>query len=178
MMTTAMLERLRARDPGAQQELRKRLFGKVKAVCLKVLQNKELAEETAEDIWMDFVYQHVDKVQEEHALGAYLRMMTVRRCVRIRQWQARHDELADQAALSAGSEQDAVNSLDEMNQVELLERCFSRLSPKVRRVLRLRYFSEMTQDAIGQALGVSKQYVNKVLMKSLEKIRACMEEGQ
>jgi len=172
-----MLEKLRARDHRAQQKLRKRLDPKILAVCRHMLQDQALAQETAEDIWMDFLYEHVDKVQKERALGAYLRMMTVRRCVRIRDWQNRHEEPGDQPPLVGGSEADMAAALDERRQTARLEECLKRLSRRARRIVRMRYRNEMTQESIGKALRVSKQYIGRLIARSLEALRECMEEA-
>jgi RNA polymerase sigma factor (sigma-70 family) len=172
-----MLEKLRARDHRAQQKLRKRLSPKILAVCRHMLQDESLAQETAEDIWMDFLYEHVDKVQKERALGAYLRMMTVRRCVRIRDWQKRHEEPENQPPLVGGSEAEMAAALDQRLQTARLEECLKQLSRRARRIMRMRYRNEMTQEAIGKALRVSKQYIGRLIARSLEALRECMEEA-
>jgi RNA polymerase sigma factor (sigma-70 family) len=172
-----MLEKLRARDHRAQQELRRRLSPKILAVCRHMLKDEALAQEAAEDIWMDFLYEHVDQVQKERALGAYLRMMTVRRCVRIRDWQKRHEQPEDQPPLVGGSETEMVTSLDGRRQTARLEDCLKRLSRRARRIIRMRYRNEMTQEAIGKALRVSKQYIGRLIARSLEALRECMQEA-
>jgi RNA polymerase sigma factor (sigma-70 family) len=171
-----MLDALKKRDPHVQLQLRRELFPKVQAVCLALLKDRALAEETAEDTWMDFLYQHVDGVRRAESLAPYLRMMTVRRCVRIRQWRDRHDPAGEQPPLVGGSEDGMLGSLDRRRQLARLERCLERLTPKARRLLRLRYHHDLAQEAIGKALGFSKQYAGRTLARALELLRACVEE--
>jgi DNA-directed RNA polymerase specialized sigma subunit len=51
------------------------------------------------------------------------------------------------------------------------------LSRRARRIVRMRYRNEMTQEAIGKALRVSKQYIGRLIAKSLEALRECMREA-
>ncbi len=176
MVRRDLLSRLRAREPRAQEEIRRRLFPRVQAVCLAMLKESVRAEDAAEDIWMDFLFVHVDKVRKESAVGAYLRTLTVRHCLRLRKWQQRHQELDRQAPLVVGSEDDTLAEVEKRRLFIRLQACLAKLSGKARRILRLRFCHDMTQLNIGQDLGVSKQYAGRVLAKSVESLRRCMED--
>jgi RNA polymerase sigma factor (sigma-70 family) len=172
-----LLDKLRVQDRQAQLELRASLLPKAIASCRHVLREKELAENIAEDIWMDFIYQHVDQLKEAKAISSYLRMMTIRRCIRINQWRQKHDTLEEEASLAVGSENEVVHNIDQQKYLWHLDHCLAKLNERNRRVMYMRYFQEMTQEAIGQALDVSKQYVGRVIKTSLAAIRTCLETG-
>jgi len=175
-MDAALIERVRVRDPVAILELRRILFSKVTAVCVHLLRDAALAEEVAEDVWMDFVYQSIDRVERPEAVAAYLRVMAVRRCVRLRERRSRHEEFTDRGPAGADPEAAVVGALDWPARRRRLEACLKRLSARARQVLRLRFHLDQTQEAIGQSLGFSKQYAGRVLNRSLEALRACLEE--
>ena len=174
----ALLNGLRAREPRAQSAARQHLYPRVLAVCRKMLADPVLAEDTAEDIWMDFLFEHVGKVQHARALSAYLRMMTVRRCVRIRKGRARHTDL-DEVAESTGHPEDGlVSAVDDQRDQDRLQACLDRLDGRARKMLRLRFHLDQTQQTIGRALGVSKQYAGRVIARSLARLRKCLEASR
>lgn len=170
-----LLKRLQARDIGAQQQLRADLFPKVMGTCARMLRDPARAEETAEDIWMDFVYKHVDSVKEPRAIAAYVRMMTVRRCMRLREQLAKHQEITDNQEPADNPEPDILHHLDSGREQHQLKKCIAKLTQRARRILRLRYFHDMKLEQIGDTEKVSKQYAGRVVKQSLETLRTCME---
>jgi len=175
-MNADLLERLKQRDPASQQELRLLVFHRVKALCRAILQDEVWAEDMAEDIWMDFLFDHVDRVQHAPAMGAYLRMTTVRRCVRMKSWRKRHDPIDELPDLQHPERELAPDKLARQQDKQRLERCLERLKPQARTVFRLRYEEDLTQDQIASAVGVSKPYIWKVLDKGLKALKACLGE--
>jgi RNA polymerase sigma factor (sigma-70 family) len=185
-MDAELFDRLRARDPQAQVELRRELLPRVLAVCRRLLPDPSLAAEAAEDIWMDFAFGGLDRLRAPEAVSAYLRVMTVRRCVRLRDGWARHEELGERACPAGGPggetsgaavEEGLLMGLEQRRLRERLVRCLRRLSEKARRIVRMRFFLDLTQEQIGQSLGVSKQYAGRVIHRSLDALRACLEEA-
>ena len=45
------------------------------------------------------------------------------------------------------------------------------LSERERRILQLRFFSELTQSEIGQELGISQMHVSRLLSRTLASLR-------
>ncbi|MFC1610525.1 RNA polymerase sigma factor [Myxococcota bacterium] len=166
------LEQLRACQPDAQQLARKRLFPAMLVVCRRMLSDSVLAEQTAEDIWMDFLFRHVDKVQSAGALSAYLRMTTVRRCVRVREFRAKH---LDSSTVELSTSPHVHEKIDQQRHMARLDLCLSKLTPRSRAMLRMGYQQELTQEEIGRRFNVSKQYVGRVLKKAIQRLRRCME---
>lgn len=176
----SLLPRLCDGDPGAQKELRERVYPRLLATCEQVMGDRVLAEEIAADIWMDFIYDHVHKLKKEGAIGAYLRTIAIRRCVRIKNWRTRHQDIAACAPIAAGSDTEDgwIGQLDQEKRLSRLESCIKQLSERARAILRLRFYKDMTQDSIGQSIGVSKQYAGRVINGSLKQLRRCMERPQ
>jgi RNA polymerase sigma factor (sigma-70 family) len=173
-----LLDGLKEGTTRARAIARQSLFPRVLAVCRRMLSDPILAEDTAEDIWMDFLFLHAARVQSARALPAYLRMMTVRRCIRIRQSRARLAELDENSASNGLAEDHLVSAVDLMRDQVRLQACLEQLDGRARKILRLRFHLDLTQEAIGQALGVSKQYAGRVIARSLENLRQCLEAGR
>jgi len=169
-----LLEQLKARDPGAQQQLRSELFGKIAATCTRLLGDPVKAESVAEDLWMDFLFTHIDKVREPRAISAYLRMMTVRRCLRLREFEAKHLDLEGGREPATDPEAELLSAIDQPRLQERLTRCLQKLDGRARWMLRLRFFEEQKLEEIGEQASVSKQYAGRVVKQSLGRLRKCM----
>jgi RNA polymerase sigma factor (sigma-70 family) len=174
LMNDSLLVKLQARDPAAQQEFRAIAFSKLLSICMQVMKDASAAADLAEDIWMDFLYQHVDKVRQEHAMAAYLRVIAVRRCARVKRWQQFHEELEQHGELADTEGSDLLSMLEQHRRLKQLGLCLKKLSEKAQGMLHLRFKNEMTTEAIGVALGVSRQYTSRMLDKSLQQLRRCM----
>jgi RNA polymerase sigma-70 factor, ECF subfamily len=170
-----LLDALRSRHAGAQRKARAWLFPRVLAVCQRLLSDKALAEQTAEDVWLDFLYGHVDAVRSAAAVEGYLKMMTVRRCRRTRDQQTRHTELDEQLLAPVGSEAETVAVLDHRRLTRRLDTCLGQLTPRTRQALSWRYHEELTQEDIGRRFGFTKQYAGRLLAQGLETLRRCLE---
>jgi len=58
----------------------------------------------------------------------------------------------------------------------LLRQSISRLSPRERRMIGLRFFRDRTQDQIGQSLGISQMQVSRLLRDTLAKMRCAIDD--
>lgn len=170
-----LLARLKARDVRAQRQFRERHLRALTARCEPALGDRARAQEVAEDVIADLLLVHIDRVRTERALAAYLHVAALRRCRRLRSLLERHQELEERPDLGDGPEAALLRADEASRWSERIAWCMARLRPKVRAVLRLRFQEDATQEAIGEAMGVSKQYVGRVLAKALESLKRCLE---
>lgn len=175
---TNLLERLRERDPAAQAELWRDEWGRVYAVCARVLGPGADANDAAVDTLTDFMYRYADQLSQPNAIRAYLRLMAAHRAAKMR---ARRDRFS-----SDEEEQDVAGDIggDGETRADLawhrprLNMCLERLSPKASQVIRLRYSEELTNERIGQLVGGSKQYIGRLLTQSLAALEKCMQRKE
>jgi RNA polymerase sigma-70 factor, ECF subfamily len=172
-----LLDRLRVRDRAAQEALRAELLPRLTAVCTRLLGDRRIGEETASDVLMDFLTDGVDKLREERAIRSYVRMTAVRRCVRLRGWRTRMETPVDLPDPAGGPEAELSQRQTQDRLQRRLRHCLERLTPRVRRVLRLRFERDMTQERIGEVLGFTKQYAGRFIAAALEGLRRCMEKA-
>ena len=75
---------------------------------------------------------------------------------------------------------DAIGMNDEgLEHVEIRESIkplLDRLEPREKKILLLRFFKNMTQSQIAEEIGVSQMHVSRLLNRTLEQLRAAMEE--
>lgn len=169
-----LLRRLKLRDGHAQIELRKRMFHRLRAVSVQVLGDRVRAEDLAEDVLMDFAFEHVDRVEHPRAVASYLRLMAVRRACRLRTLQNRHETVREDRSGPSNTEQAIVEAIDAPARQACLSHCVDAQDHKSRQMLRLRFYSERSVTDIGREMGVSKQYVSRIMRRALEALRGCV----
>jgi RNA polymerase sigma factor (sigma-70 family) len=172
-----LLERLKALDPSAQSAFWREKRDGIYAICAHVLGRGDNAQEVTDDVLVDFLFRYVHHVSDSTRVDAYIRLMAARRAVRFRNMARRvHQQDMDEHidGREIGPEDRAILS----NQGRRVVACMSRLTPKARRVLDLRFRSDLTNDRIGELLGGSKQYIGRLIKRSLELLQQCMNEGR
>lgn len=154
---------------------RPELLPRVEGLCRHLLHDPALARETADDIWADFVLHHASKVNTPAATEAYLRILTVRRCRRIRLLQNRQVPLDLEVQQPPANDPTAEAQLIAAEDAAKLADCMQQLEPNASRLLRLRYHLGLTLESIGERLGVSKQYAGRILTRAVDGLRTCVE---
>lgn len=169
------LDALAAADPAAIEALERRYGRRLRAVVARICGPGFPAAELAHDVVVDFALDHAARLRDPAAIGRYLRLMAVRRAVRLRDRGRRHGPVDE---VSAGDPSGAwVAALDAPGRHARLADCLAELPPRTGRMLRMRFARDATTVAIGEALGVSKQYVSRVINDALARLRRCMTRG-
>ena len=88
-------------------------------------------------------------------------------------------ELADDSPGGAAhpAAGDAQAALENVEHRASLRPLLSRLSPRERQILALRFFANMTQSEIASEIGVSQMHVSRILRRAVTKLRTAAERG-
>lgn len=167
----SLLDALRSGDPAGVLALRARYRGRLVAVVAQICGDLGVAEEMSEDILSDFVVDHAAGLRAAGAMGGYLRLMAVRRAVRHRDRGRRHVALPVELCGEAPSMEAA---LDGPARHARLTDCLAELPVRTQRMLRLRFGREASLAEVGAALGLSKQFVARVVGEALARLRRCL----
>ncbi len=170
------LERLRANERAAQAQFWENCFDAVYRCCVRFFGEGLDANEMAVEVLMEFLSRYVHHLTRPEAMLAYLRMMAIRRCSHEKK-RRRIPQAADMDGFEAANEGTDDESLTLRAMRPQLEKCLQILSPKAQRVLMLRHFGDLTNEKIGGLLGGSKQYIGRLLRRSHERLRDCLERG-
>ncbi len=114
-----------------------------------------------------------DKINDRAALDAYVRRAMVN--THISWWRRRKfeeyptDELPDQAIADHARESEMA---------EVVQRALDRLPGRMRAAVILRYFEDMTEPEIAQALGVSLGTVKSTVSRAVARLRVDAELGK
>ncbi len=174
MWTDELLSQLRARDARAIALVRARLLPSLRTLCAGMLANKTLGDEAAEDVVNDFLLSYVETVRQPTAIPAYVRLMAVRRCRRLRAYQQRQVSHTESIEHRPSPESQVIVEDQRRHLGSKLADCLDRLTPRSRTVLRLRYEHELKLEEIGSLLGSTKQYASRVVTLALAKLHKCM----
>ncbi len=175
MGESGWLRRLVAQEPDAQKAFWQAYRPLVLPICVHVLGDRSQAQDITDEVMIDFIFDAVHRLRSEQAALAYLRLMAARRAIRYRDRRRGEVDQAEQLI-------DLGQAPDEAAQVNLLlpklEVCMEKLTPKARKALRLRFVAELTNERIGQMIGGSRQYIGRLITKSLSALGRCIEPIQ
>ena len=168
------LEALKRRDPVAQADFWAIQRAGLIRTCAAIVKTDADAADIADGVLIDFLFGHVDNIRHAEAVRAYVQLMAARRAVRFRkrahQITNGVDQLVDSENLELSGEQALV--------LKRVTECAERLTHKARTVLRLRYRGDLTNERIGALVGGSKQYIGRLLTRSLSTLRECLQAHQ
>lgn len=175
-MTTEQdwLSDLKNRDAAVQQQFWAAQWPVVYAISRYILGNSADASEVAVDVLSDFMTTYLHNVTTSDSVQAYIRLMATRRALKYRTKRNR----------MVAVEFDSFSDLDNLDpeQVAQLSQliprisvCMEKLTPKAQSVVRLRYRKHMTKTAIAETVGASKQYIGRLLKRSLELLKLCLD---
>ena len=167
------LARLRRREPAAQARFFSAFRERVEHLCARILGQSGDAQELAADVLGDFLYTYVDGVETPRAVPTYLKLMATRRSLRLHKAKERAGEIDDEQLHDDTVTPD--QAIWARQVMPKLDRCMGILTPKAREVLRLRFGTELTNEAIGDIVGGSKQYIGRLIKESTEKLKTCLE---
>jgi RNA polymerase sigma factor (sigma-70 family) len=169
-----VLRRLQDRDSRIQEAVWRSERSRLKAIALSILKSGEEADALVSDLFADFFYRHVNDVRSSRAIPAYLRVMAVRRARR-QMGRARRQVPIEPDFPGEDPLEEKADRIDRNIWTRWLAECLSGLGRKARRILRMHYGHEMSYSVIAGELGGTKQAVGKMVKKSLEVLKRCLE---
>lgn len=175
------VEGLKARKPDAQLCFWTAERPVIASICMKILRNAADADEATDGVMIDFMYGEADRLEHVGAARSFLQLMATRRAIRRRDRRETHNDSALPFLPDDGNE-DPVERAHVAGLVPRLDPCLGELTPKAQRVINLRYADgEITNEQIGRLVGddkpISKQYIGRLITKSLAALKICLERG-
>jgi RNA polymerase sigma-70 factor, ECF subfamily len=141
------------------------------SIALRILGDRSMAEETAQDVFLELHAKLDELVSDEHVLH-WLRRVTVHRSIdRLRRWQRRPEVQMDWNELPDLPDRSGAAMQDDPPLSQQLRQLVGSLSPVPRSVLVLRYQEDMTPDEIAAVLNMPVATVKSHLQRSLRLLR-------
>lgn len=164
-------------DPALRPALWKTLHPDVRQVCAKVLGPGPDADDVADSVLVDFLYRYAERLESTAAARSYVRLMAMRRAVRYARRRDRLEPVEEERVATEPPAVSAEERADVQRMLPRLERCLEELKPKARVVLQLKFEGELTNERIGGQVGGSKQYIGRLITKSLGLLKKCLEKA-
>jgi RNA polymerase sigma-70 factor (ECF subfamily) len=141
------------------------------SIALRILGDRFLAEETAQDVFVE-LHAKLSELEGEDHVVHWLRRVTVHRSIdRLRQRDRRHEEVMDPAELpelaAEGPSGDPLLSRQ-------IRQLVASLPVTQRTVIALRYQEDMSAEEIGEALSMPAATVKSHLRRTLQLLREKM----
>lgn len=160
--------------------------------ALSMVKNRTEAEDVFQDVFVQLV-RHIEKIQNEQHLKAWLLRVTVNRCrswsktvwkSRIQSYEKLHDEagdavepsVEDEYQMNAYPEDGFDPSTAETEQGEQVMIALSELKPDYRIVVHLFYYEMLSVKAISKILGIQENAVKTRLSRARDLIRRSLKQ--
>jgi len=172
----ALLQACAGGDKTALHSLYKETAPQLFGLALRILRNRELAEEIVQDSFV-LVWRNAHTFDPSRgAAMAWLGRIVRNRCIDVIRQRGRETPL-DPAAIE--SWEDPVSSPAELaalsSDARRLHNCLEQLEEAPRKVLKLVYYEGMTYDEVAAHLGVPIGTVKSWVRRSLIRLRGCLE---
>ncbi|MBN1961414.1 MAG: RNA polymerase sigma factor [Deltaproteobacteria bacterium] len=151
-------------------------FPIVHGICMKVLGEGFSANEISVEVLDDFLTKYIHTLESPKAILTYLQLMATRRSIKEKQrLDTAYDyHIENQVALNTVSPEDRATYHLIMPRLNI---CLNKLTPKVQRIVKMRYFEELSNSDIAVRLGISKQYIGRMLNSTMVVLRKCLERA-
>lgn len=166
---------LQQKNPKSQQQFWNALFQPVFAICAKIIGPGPVAVDTATDLLNDFIFHYVHNLSNPAGAWSYLKMMAIRRSIRERQRTIKKEPF-DEQTISTDATEFSIAELSIL--MPKIVDCLHGLTPKAQSIIRLKYKKGLPNDQIGGIVGGSKQYIGRLIQKSLLLLRDCLDQKE
>jgi RNA polymerase sigma factor (sigma-70 family) len=130
------------------------------------------ASEIAVEVLSDFLLRRVHSLEHPDALGRYVALVAARRAKRRSRFE--HRSVVHDMDLYGNDSRTVEDAVHYRRLLPSLEACLAKLRPKAVQVIKLRYHAGLSNEAIGNLVGGSKQYIGKLLQRCLRSLRKCL----
>lgn len=174
----ALIEAFQTGDEFAFVSLYNRYKDAVYAFCVKMLLNKELAQDVMQDTFLR-VYENRERLMNTNSFKAWLFTIARNQCLnqlRRNNWQIPLD--ADMALPShlTGAKSTPASDLEKSEKIQLVNRFLGELKADYREVIILREYQNMTYEEIAAVTRSTLSAVKSRLFKARKKLGVYLEQ--
>lgn len=170
------IHRVANRDHDALKYVYRHTSAKLFGVCLRILNDREEAEDVLQDVYLT-VWNRADRFDQEKASPiTWLVSIARNRSIdRLRKRGGRVIADVEEAEALADGAPLASTLLEDEDDRRRLEGCIDQLDPRHAGALRTAFFEGVTYDALAQALKVPLGTMKSWIRRGLISLRGCLE---
>ena len=172
------IEKILAGDTQAYTVLIDRYKDMVFSVALKMLRNREEAEEVAQDAFVK-AYKKLNKFKGDSKFSTWLYRVVYNTCLdRIKKLKRSisvvpMEEITERQLKSVDN---ALDLMEKQERTEMIQKCLNLLSADESALLNLFYFDELSLQEISKITGTSKNNLKVKLFRSRKKLASILKE--
>lgn len=147
-------------------------------LALRMLKNREEAEEVSQDTFIK-VFQSLVKFKGDSKFSTWIYRITYNGCLdRLKKYKQQYnvvpiDEYTERQIVDLGT---VMDSLEEEEQRQIIKECLHLLSSEDSFLLTLYYYEEQSLDEISKIMGLTANNVKVKLFRSRKKLAAILKE--
>lgn len=174
----AALQKVASGDRAALEDVYRRTSGKLFAVVLRILPDRQEAEDVLQDVYLT-VWRKADMFDPERASPiTWLAALARNRAIdRLRSRGGRTFVSDDAVAAHADSAPLASERLEATEQASALQACLDDLEPDRADVVRRAFFGGLTYEALARQADVPLGTMKSWMRRSLLRLRTCLGEA-
>ena len=163
---------------GAVAQLMETHEGTVFAYCMRTLRERELAEDTAQKVFIE-VHRDLERFRGDSSMRSWLIGIAHHRCADAIKARARlsakvdHDDEAVSGHVDPGATQS--EQLEVAQEVGALDDCLAELTHETRETVLLRFLSGMTYEEMATVLGKKADTLCVRVARALPLLKRCLE---
>ena len=170
----ALIEAFQAGDEFAFVSLYNRHKGAVYAFCVKMLLNRELAQDVMQETFLR-VYENRDRLMNTSAFKSWLFTIARNQCLNQLRRLHRQVSLEGQGDPVGQGSETPVSHMEKSEQIELVNRFLAQLKPDYREVIVLREYQNLSYEEIAAVTRSTLSAVKSRLFKARRKLADFME---
>ena len=177
---TLLIEGLRQQKASAYAELIDAYQHMVFTLCLKVLGNREEAEEVAQDAFIKAIAS-IDKFKGESKLSTWLYKIVYRKCLdRLKQlkrkpWSLGIDKATEKYFVA--DNEGGMTGFEKSEHSQLIKECINQLPTDEALLVTLFYYEESSLSEIAEVLGITENNAKVKLYRCRSKLASVIKEN-
>ena len=171
---SALIEAFQAGDEFAFVSLYNRYKGGVYAYCVKMLLNREVAQDVMQETFLR-VYENRDRLMKSASFKAWLFTIARNQCLNQLRRSSRQVQLGDEAQQALPGHETPAQRMEKSEQVELVNHFLKQLKPDYREVLILREYQNLSYEEIAAITRSTLSAVKSRLFKARRKLATYLE---
>lgn len=172
------LQRIGAGDTPALGELYDRYIALIFPVAVKIVGNKEEAEDVMQDVWMQVWRSAASYDAKRGAVPAWLLTITRTRALDRYRSRSARERREDTVRAEAPAIATPSNGVERASSRDAVRRAFDTLEPHHRQVLELAYWKGLSQSEIAETLSAPLGTVKSWTRQALRGLRDALPEGE
>lgn len=169
-----LLERIRAGDKGALQDMFLEYYSYVCQRMLRLIKDQSLVEDLAQEVFLRF-WQKRERIEVNTSLKAYLGRMAINEALQYLRSRKYYPEEVDEDRQNLGADRSAEDQFLDHELSDYIREAIDQLPPKCRLVFTLSRYEGMSYKEIAQHMDISSKTVENQMGKALKILREALK---